>query len=81
VNWQVSRDQLVRLLGTPTGFAKTGHVRVKGPTLDCLSTGRARGDRTGAWCVSPTTGDISCTMVLNGWAAKWNYYWKSHQCR
>lgn len=75
-----SRDALVALLGTRTGLAPSGHILVSGPTMRCTSTGRAGGNRTGAWCVSPRSGDISCAMVRGGWAARWDRFWQGHRC-
>lgn len=75
-----SRDALVRLLGRPTGVGRHGHVLVEGPALRCVSTGPAGGARTGAWCVSPTAGDVSCAMIRGGWAARWDRYWGRRQC-
>src|SRR3546814_4713850 len=43
-----ARDALVRLLGGPRGQTSTGHIRVAGPTMRCVSTGEAKGNRTGA---------------------------------
>lgn len=77
---KASRDALVSLLGRFTGVGPNGHVLVSGPTMRCASTGRAGGDRTGAWCVSPRSGDISCAMVEGGWAARWDKYWGRHRC-
>jgi hypothetical protein len=48
--------------------------------MHCTSTGGAGGDRTGAWCISPRSGDISCAMVRGGWAARWERYWQGHRC-
>jgi len=70
-----ARDALVRLLGSASGSGPHGHVRVSGPRLSCISTGGAGGNRTGAWCTSPVSGDISCAMTL-----RWNRYWGDHQC-
>lgn len=77
---RVSRDALIRLVGRPVGFGPYGHVLVIGPTMTCLSTGSAGGDRTGAWCVSPKSGDVSCAMVRGGWAARWERYWRGRSC-
>ena len=76
-----SRDALVALLGEPAGIGRHGHVLVQGPTMRCTSTGGAGGDRTGAWCVSPRSGDINCAMVKGGWAARWDRFWQGHVCR
>ena len=77
---QQSRDALVKLLGKPIGRKPEGHVLVKGPTMQCLSEGNGVGKRTAAWCVSPVGGDLSCAMVLGGWALKWARYWRGHHC-
>lgn len=76
-----SRDALVRLVGRPVGIGPNGHVLVAGPTMRCVSTGSAGGDRTGAWCTSPKSGDISCAMVRGRWAARWLRHWRGHVCR
>lgn len=76
-----ARDALVSLIGNPIGTSEHGHVLVKGPTMRCTSTGSAGGNRTGAWCVSPRGGDISCRMVDGGYAARWDRYWKDHRCK
>jgi hypothetical protein len=70
----------VKLIGTPTGKSKQGHILVRGPALRCTSTGQAVGSRTGAWCVSPNAGDISCAMVASGTVLRWSRYWKAHRC-
>lgn len=76
-----ARDALVNLLGERTGVGPHGHVLVEGPAMRCVSTGSAGGNRTGAWCVSPRSGDVSCTMVAGGWAARWERFWQGHRCR
>ena len=75
-----ARDALVRLVGTPTGNGPHGHIDVRGPAMRCVSDGSAGGSRTAACCVSPIGGDLSCSMVRGGWAAKWERYWKGHKC-
>lgn len=76
-----ARDALVTLVGKPTGeIGRHGHVFVRGPAMQCVSTGSAGGSRTGAWCTSPIGGDLSCAMVQGGWAAMWPKYWKEHRC-
>lgn len=75
-----ARDHLVRLIGAPTGRAPTGHILVRGPVLRCVSKGGAGGNRTAAFCTSPRTGDLSCAMVRDGYAAKWDRYWGKHRC-
>lgn len=76
-----ARDALAGLLGRTLGRGRHGHVLVEGPTMRCVSTGSAGRDRTGAWCVSPRAGDVSCAMVRGGWASRWDRYWKEHRCR
>lgn len=78
---QEARDALVDLVGRPTGRGSQGHVLVMGPAMRCISDGSAGGNRTAAWCVSPKGGDINCAMVKGGWAARWDRYWRQHQCR
>jgi endonuclease YncB( thermonuclease family) len=73
---EVARDTLVRLLGTRNGRSRQGHILVRGPTLRCVSNGSAGRGRTGAWCVSPTNGDISCAMVASGTVLRWQRYWR-----
>ncbi|WP_082820052.1 thermonuclease family protein [Sphingopyxis terrae] len=75
-----ARDHLAELVGTPQGKLRTGHVTVSGPTMRCRSAGGAGGTRTAAFCVSPKSGDLSCAMVRNGYAAKWDRYWQGHRC-
>jgi endonuclease YncB( thermonuclease family) len=77
---ELARTALVRLLGNPIGIGRHGHILVSGPTLKCRSDGSAGGNRTASWCVSPKSGDINCAMVRGGWAARWDRYWKNHQC-
>lgn len=75
-----ARDHLVSLLGTRGGVRPTGHISVNGPTMRCRSAGGAGGNRTAAFCTSPRSGDISCAMVRDGFAAKWDRYWQGHRC-
>ena len=77
---EAARDKLASLLGRVTGTAREGHLTIEGPTLACTSEGPAGGRRTAAWCVSPTAGDLSCAMVASGTAAKWDRYWRGHDC-
>lgn len=76
-----ARDALVELVGKRTGVGAQGHILVNGPTMQCVSTGSAGGDRTGAWCVSPRGGDLSCSMVATGTVLRWGRYWNDHRCR
>lgn len=75
-----SRDHLVALVGTVTGVGEYGHILVEGPTMTCLSNGPAGGSRTAAWCISPRSGDLSCRMVSDGFALKWDRYWGDRRC-
>ena len=75
-----SRDALVLLIGRLDGYAREGHVLVREPTMTCRSDGSAGGGRTAAFCVSPPSGDVSCNMVAGGWVAKWERFWRGHQC-
>ena len=80
-----ARATLVRMVSgrirTPADYPARGHVDVTGPPLSCTSTGPAGGKRVGAWCISPTAGDLSCAMLASGTVAKWGRYWKGHGCR
>ena len=80
VSGKAARDRLANLVGEITGTSSEGHLTVSGPALSCVSEGGARGSRTAAWCVSPTRGDLSCTMIADGSALKWDKYWHSHIC-
>lgn len=75
-----ARDYLAALVGRPHGFLPSGHVKVTGPTMRCRSAGAAGGNRTAAFCVSPKSGDLSCAMVRDGHAARWDRYWQGHKC-
>lgn len=66
----VARDALVRLIGTSTGRASSGHVLVRGSSLRCVSAGPGKGSRTAAWC-SGAKGDLSCAMVRGGYGLRW----------
>jgi endonuclease YncB( thermonuclease family) len=78
---EAARDALVKLIGQRTGWSHYGHALVEGRPLRCQSTGPAGGNRTGAWCHSPKSGDLSCAMVRSGTVAKWAPYWKRHKCK
>jgi len=75
-----SRDHLARLLGRVTGRSPEGHLLVKGATLTCRSDGSAGGSRTAAWCASRSAGDLSCRMVQDGYAARWERFWRGRRC-
>lgn len=81
---EAARDHLARLLSMKANESistdETGHIAVRGPTLECVSTGSAGGKRTGAWCVSPRFGDLSCAMVTSGLVLRWDRYWRGHRC-
>ena len=75
-----ARDALVDLVGDRAGVGPNGHILVRGPTMACLSVGNAGSDRTGAWCVSPRGGDLSCSMMATGTVLRWDRYWGRHRC-
>ncbi len=75
-----ARDRLVRLFGGASGTMPTGHVRVRGQTMTCLSAGSAGGTRTAAWCRSGQVGDLSCAVIRAGGAVRWERYWRGHRC-
>ena len=75
-----ARDALAAMLGIFRGVGSHGHILVDGPALRCRSDGSAGGNRTAAWCTSPIIGDINCAMVRDGWALKWDRYWRQHRC-
>lgn len=77
---RAARDHLVGLVGKRTGTRSTGHITVVGPMMRCRSVGSAGGNRTAAFCLSPQSGDISCAMVRDGYAARWDRYWRGHLC-
>ena len=75
-----ARNALVRLLGSARGYLPEGHVRVTGLALSCVSTGAAKGDRTGAWCRRPDGSDLSCLMIATGTALRWERYDPDNRC-
>lgn len=78
---RAARDALVTLFGGARGTTTTGHVRVRGPRLACVSQGGAKGSRTAAWCASPAAGDLSCAMVTAGHAVRWARFGGDRVCR
>ncbi len=86
VSAEASRDHLARLLSVGSSVSKpetvlaSGHIAVTGPQLSCISNGSAGGKRVAAWCSSPTVGDLSCRMVRDGYALRWDRYWRGHRC-
>lgn len=77
---EAARDALVNLIGERRGIGQHGHVLIDGPAMQCRSDGSAGGNRVAAWCVSPRRGDINCAMLAGGWAARWDRYWRGHNC-
>lgn len=75
-----ARDALVALLGGSRGTLATGHIVVRAPAMRCVSTGEARGNRTGAWCTLADGRDLSCAMVATGTVLRWQRYWGNHRC-
>ena len=76
-----ARDALVRLLGGSRGVMPTGHIRVRAAMMHCISTGAARGTRTGAWCTLADGRDVSCAMLATRTVAVWPRYWLRPPCR
>ncbi|HEY0114542.1 MAG TPA: hypothetical protein VGB54_02365 [Allosphingosinicella sp.] len=75
-----ARDHLARLIGRVTGTAREGHLLVEGPPLICRSEGSAGGSRTAAWCRTAGGVDLSCRMVADSMAARWERFWRDHRC-
>jgi endonuclease YncB( thermonuclease family) len=77
-----ARDALVELLGGSRGEvhmrgASITHIRVRAAPMRCLSTGSARGVRTGAFCTLADGLNLSCAMLATGTVARWDSYWRS----
>jgi endonuclease YncB( thermonuclease family) len=78
---RAARDHLVQLLGGSRGTMSTGHIKVRGPAMRCVSLGSGKGSRTAAWCAAPgPVGDLSCRMVRDGYAAAWKSYGGDQVC-
>lgn len=75
-----ARDRLAHIFGGSRGKLRTGHVKVRSPTMTCRSNGSAGGKRTAAWCTSPDFGDLSCAAIKTGGAVRWQRYWGNHRC-
>jgi endonuclease YncB( thermonuclease family) len=71
---RAARDALVRLIGTPRGLSRQGHVIVSGRPLRCMSHGSGKGERTAASCVTGAGVDLSCAMVRGGHALRWQQH-------
>lgn len=72
---------LVTLLGGSRGTvrlhgASFDHVRVRAPTLRCVSIGSAGRNRTGAFCKMTDGRNLSCAMLATGTVARWDRYWR-----
>lgn len=72
---------LVTLLGGSRGMVRLGgagydHIRVRAPTMRCLSTGDAGGNRTGAFCLLADGRNLSCTMLATGTVVRWDRFWR-----
>lgn len=76
-----ARNRLVAFLGGPKGILRTGHIAVRGTTLQCQSEGNGRGSRTAAWCALPNGYDLSCAMIASGTALRWARYDPTDRCR
>ncbi len=74
-----SRDGLAKLLGGALGESENNQVRVQGDPLKCVSQkGNLYSDATIAWCKLPGGADLSCEMINNGWASRWDKYWNDN---
>jgi endonuclease YncB( thermonuclease family) len=71
-----ARDAMVGLLGRRTGVMATGHIRIVGPTMQCVSNGPAGGNRTAAWCTLADGRDLSCAAIATGTMLRWDRYWR-----
>jgi endonuclease YncB( thermonuclease family) len=65
-----ARDALVNLLGGPRGTMRTGHVRVRYPTIQCRSHGQNQ-HREIASCRLTDGRDLSAAMVQTGTVLPW----------
>ena len=77
---RTARDTLVALLGGAKGRLPTGHIRVVGRAMTCVSHGSGKGDRTAALCSEPGVGDLSCAMVRSGTVLAWKRYGGNRLC-
>jgi endonuclease YncB( thermonuclease family) len=69
-----ARDALVRLIGTPRGQSREGHILVSAKPLRCVSHGSGKGERTAALCKTASGMDLSCAMIRGGYALRWEQY-------
>jgi endonuclease YncB( thermonuclease family) len=76
-----ARNSLVALLGGAKGVLSTGHVAVRGTTLQCRSEGNGKGTRTAAWCTLPNGYDLTCAMIASGTAIRWARSDPTDRCR
>lgn len=72
---------LVTLLGGSRRMVRLGgagydHIRVRAPTMRCLSTGDAGGNRTGAFCLLADGRNLSCAMLATGTVVRWDRFWR-----
>lgn len=81
VSGLAARDQLVRVFGGARGSLPTGHIRVAGAPMTCVSDGSAGGSRTAAWCRTSKGVDLNCHLLATRVAVIWHRYWRGHRCR
>lgn len=67
---EASRDALVRLLGGSRGTMRTGHIRVRYPTMQCRQAGTSY-DRVVASCRLSDGRDLSTALVGTGTVLRW----------
>ena len=77
-------NALVNLFGGARGSVRFrggayDHVRVSAPAMRCLSTGRAGGNRTAAFCTLGDGRNLSCAMLATGTVLRWDRYWPRDQ--
>lgn len=65
-----ARDALVGLFGGATGRWDTGHIQVRGRSMQCTALGESYG-RTVATCTLADGRDLGRAMIATGTVARW----------
>jgi len=68
---EAARDALVRLFGGPRGTMRTGHIRVRYPTMQCRQAGTSY-ERVVASCRLIDGRDLSAAMVGTRTVLRWH---------